>query len=606
MKNIIASLCALAIAVAPTFAQTYSKDLEKKAKGGDTAAMIEVGDCYFNGSGTNKDPKKAKTWYEKAAKGGNIEAYQKLVACYSSWDGIEKNPQKAFEWTKKGAEAGDPQLKLALAKAYETGEGVATNSNFATREYIDAAYGLITEAFEPAIRGAIATGNDLDALSLGFAVDQWDKAPADLKRLAQNAMGLVMLHADYEEAANEFFPAESDPESDLLKFKAKMVAGKPFDARELERIISSLPGDDAEADFYRGVIAMADDRMPQAIDLFARSSKNGSLNGRFASFLIGSGVYDSGKYEGEYFNNDPMIAKVLEILAEKDKQVTRRPFHRHTTFNANILLGAGIVAMSDLDIEGVKRRVEENNADPFKVTSQLDLDKELEHHIGVKCLEKMERTDPRAKLLRWYKYEKTTLERPMFFAEMQALADAGVPMAAKLAQKAFNDHYKYSQGRVSDYEKAQMNAYQAQVDRVKMAAPSLAISSVSDFITRCHESIWMYQQTSNEADKAKYGARFNALWYMVDEWINPTPKKLEFIFTVFNNNAELLTRVFNEAATQKPEMLLKWAEERKFQPDVITTGLSLPDLLETAAKNATGETRNKLVKVLDSRYGRSI
>lgn len=414
-----------------------------------------------------------------------------------------------------------------------------------------------------------------------------------------------MLHADYEAAANEFFPAESNPESDLLKFKAKMVAGKPFDARELERIISSMPGDDAEADFYRGVIAMADDRMPQAIDLFARSSKNGSLNGRFAAYLIGSGVYDSGTYEGEYFNNDPMIAKVLDILAEKDKQVIRRPFHRHTTFNGDILLGAGIVAMSDLDIEGVKRRVEENNADQFQPVGKLDLETEIERHVCVKCLEKMERTDPRAKLLRWYKYEKSTLERPMFFAEMQALADAGVPMAAKLAQKAFNDHYQYSQGRVSDYEKAQRDAYQAQVDRVKKAAPSLAISSVSDFITRCHESVWMYQQTSNEADKAKYGARFNALWYIVDEWINPTPQKLDFIIGTFNN-AELLTRVFNEAATQKPEMLLKWAEENFFQPDVITTGLSMPDLLETAAKNATGETRNKLVKVLDSRYGRSI
>ena len=47
--------------------QTYSKDMEKRAKSGDAAAQRDLGICYLNGFGTNVDYKKAFEWLCQSA-----------------------------------------------------------------------------------------------------------------------------------------------------------------------------------------------------------------------------------------------------------------------------------------------------------------------------------------------------------------------------------------------------------------------------------------------------------------------------------------------------------------------------------------------------------
>ena len=45
--------------------------------------------------------------YQKAAESGHIEAQNNLGYCYQNGIGVEKNEVKAFEWYEKSAKQGD-------------------------------------------------------------------------------------------------------------------------------------------------------------------------------------------------------------------------------------------------------------------------------------------------------------------------------------------------------------------------------------------------------------------------------------------------------------------------------------------------------------------
>lgn len=103
----------LSLFVAPSlFAQTWSKDLEKKAKKGNAQAQYEVGMCYLNGSGTGKDLKKAAKWFNLATCQGNKEAKERLFASYS----------KELE---KLAKKNDADAQYALGMCYLEGRQTA-------------------------------------------------------------------------------------------------------------------------------------------------------------------------------------------------------------------------------------------------------------------------------------------------------------------------------------------------------------------------------------------------------------------------------------------------------------------------------------------------
>ena len=50
------------------------KDEQKAAEQGDAMAQFNLGQCYTNGTGVEKDEQKAVEWYKKAAEQGHAGA----------------------------------------------------------------------------------------------------------------------------------------------------------------------------------------------------------------------------------------------------------------------------------------------------------------------------------------------------------------------------------------------------------------------------------------------------------------------------------------------------------------------------------------------------
>lgn len=90
-------------------AQSWSKDLEKKAKKGDVTSQIAVANAYAAGDGVKLDLDKAAKWYYAAAKQGNKIATVKLYSFYS----------KELE---KLAKEGDVQAQYEVGEDYLIGD----------------------------------------------------------------------------------------------------------------------------------------------------------------------------------------------------------------------------------------------------------------------------------------------------------------------------------------------------------------------------------------------------------------------------------------------------------------------------------------------------
>ena len=90
------------------FYSFYSKDLEKRAKGGDARAQFETGNYYFTGLGVKTDHETAAEWYEIAMKQGHEDAKVKFYAFYS----------KILE---KAAKNGDAEAQFQVGNFYFTG-----------------------------------------------------------------------------------------------------------------------------------------------------------------------------------------------------------------------------------------------------------------------------------------------------------------------------------------------------------------------------------------------------------------------------------------------------------------------------------------------------
>ena len=83
------------------------QEWETAARGGDLAAMRNLGHLYRQGMGTTKDLNKSAFWYKNAAEAGMARAQYNLGMLYL--DGGEKfppNPKEAQEWFKKAAAQG--------------------------------------------------------------------------------------------------------------------------------------------------------------------------------------------------------------------------------------------------------------------------------------------------------------------------------------------------------------------------------------------------------------------------------------------------------------------------------------------------------------------
>ena len=83
------------------------KSYRKAAEQGLAKAQYDLGVCYGNGYGVEKNYSEAVKWYRKAAEQGLAKAQYDLGVCYGNGNGVEKNYSEAVKWYRKAAEQGD-------------------------------------------------------------------------------------------------------------------------------------------------------------------------------------------------------------------------------------------------------------------------------------------------------------------------------------------------------------------------------------------------------------------------------------------------------------------------------------------------------------------
>ena len=78
-----------------------------RAEAGDSDAQWKLGYRYYNGSGKNKDFKKAEKWFRKAAEQGDAHAQFHLGQMYERGEGLRKDVVLARVWYKIAAANGN-------------------------------------------------------------------------------------------------------------------------------------------------------------------------------------------------------------------------------------------------------------------------------------------------------------------------------------------------------------------------------------------------------------------------------------------------------------------------------------------------------------------
>jgi len=88
----------------------------RAAEQGDADAQFELGQCYANGRGVEKDAKEAVAWYRKAAAQDSADAQHMLGVCYIAGKGVEKDVSQCLTWFKKAAKQGHAgaQFKIGV------------------------------------------------------------------------------------------------------------------------------------------------------------------------------------------------------------------------------------------------------------------------------------------------------------------------------------------------------------------------------------------------------------------------------------------------------------------------------------------------------------
>ncbi|MDR0890086.1 MAG: sel1 repeat family protein [Oscillospiraceae bacterium] len=113
--------------------------LESLAEQGDANAQCNLGDCYWDGEGIEKDYAKAVHWYLKAVEQGHADAQYKLGLLYHVGLGADKDYAKAVYWYEKAAVQGNSNAQNSLGNCYKNGEGVESDNKKAAYWYEKAA-----------------------------------------------------------------------------------------------------------------------------------------------------------------------------------------------------------------------------------------------------------------------------------------------------------------------------------------------------------------------------------------------------------------------------------------------------------------------------------
>lgn len=92
---------------------------KKASDAGHIKAMVNVGYCYANGIGVEKNPLLATEYYNNAARSNNPIAIFNLGVCYMEGFGVEKDLDRAINLFNRSAELEHSLSYTYLAKCYE-------------------------------------------------------------------------------------------------------------------------------------------------------------------------------------------------------------------------------------------------------------------------------------------------------------------------------------------------------------------------------------------------------------------------------------------------------------------------------------------------------
>lgn len=125
MKRVfkIVILALLLLAHVPLWAQK-ADDYRDKASQGDKIAQYNLGVCYLNGFGVEKDVQKAIYWCEKSAK----QEYAAAQYCLGTIYLEQQNYQEAMSWLTKASNQHYADAEYQMAVVYSNGLGVAKDS----------------------------------------------------------------------------------------------------------------------------------------------------------------------------------------------------------------------------------------------------------------------------------------------------------------------------------------------------------------------------------------------------------------------------------------------------------------------------------------------
>ena len=73
--------------------------------------------------------------WEPLARAGNVRAQNNIGACFAEGLGVERNPELAVKWLTSAADGGDPVAQRNLAALWFKGEGVAPDQRHAAALY---------------------------------------------------------------------------------------------------------------------------------------------------------------------------------------------------------------------------------------------------------------------------------------------------------------------------------------------------------------------------------------------------------------------------------------------------------------------------------------
>ena len=113
--------------------------IRSSAEQGDVRSQYDLGVCYANGVGVEKNQLEAFNWWNKAANQGYAQAQCELGSCYEKGFGTVIFTPMANYWYIKAADQGYAAAQYAMGKCYTNGVGVAKSDYNALYWYAVAA-----------------------------------------------------------------------------------------------------------------------------------------------------------------------------------------------------------------------------------------------------------------------------------------------------------------------------------------------------------------------------------------------------------------------------------------------------------------------------------